>query len=249
MRHFSRLLSFYTAACAVACAQSQTPVEAIWSARWVVTMDAQRRVIENGAVAIVGDHIAAVGPRAEIDRAFRPQQRLDRPDAILAPGLINTHTHAAMSLFRGIADDMKLQEWLQKFIFPAEAKNVDREFVRWGTRLALLEMALSGTTPYTDTDRFEDMAARVTTDAGLRGVLGQTVIGFPAPDFKTPQAALAGTEAFLKRYDSDPLIVPAVAPHAIYTVPDDVLKASRALADRYRKPLIIHLAETKTEND
>ena len=235
--------------CAVAYAQAQTPVDAIWSARWVVTMDAQRRVIENGAVAIVGDHIAAVGSRTEIDRAYRPQQRLDRPDGILAPGLINTHTHAAMSLFRGIADDMNLQDWLQKFIFPAEAKNVDREFVRWGTRLALLEMALSGTTTYTDMYYFEDTVAEVTKEAGLRGVLGETVIGFPAPDFKTPQAALAGAETFLKRFGNDPLIVPAVAPHAIYTVPDDILKASRALADRYRKPLIIHLSETKTEND
>jgi len=245
MRHFSKLLFL----CAAACAPAQTPVDAIWSARWVVTMDAQRRVLENGAVAIVGDHIAAVGPRAEIDRAYRPQQRVDRTDAILAPGLVNTHTHAAMSLFRGIADDMKLQDWLQKFIFPAEAKNVDREFVRWGTRLALLEMALSGTTTYTDMYYFEDTVAEVTKEAGLRGVLGQTVIGFPAPDFKTPHAALAGTETFFTRYASDPLIVPAVAPHAIYTVPDDALKASRALADRYRKPLIIHLSETKTEND
>src|SRR5712691_11260210 len=203
--------------CASANAQSQSPADAIWSARWVVTMDAQRRVIENGAVAIVGDHIAAVGPRAEIDRAYRPQQRLDRPDAILAPGLINTHTHAAMSLFRGIADDMNLQDWLQKFIFPAEAKNVDREFVRWGTRLALLEMALSGTTTFVDMYYFEETVAAETKKAGMRGVLGQTVIGFPAPDYKTPEAALAGAERFIKAYADDSLIVPAVAPHAIYT--------------------------------
>jgi len=246
VRERSAMLLFL---CAMAYAQAQTPVDAIWSARWVVTMDTQRRVIENGAVAIVGDHIAAVGPRAEIDRAYRPQQRLDRPDAILAPGLINTHTHAAMSLFRGVADDMNLQDWLQKFIFPAEAKNVDREFVRWGTRLAALDMALCGTTTYTDMYYFEDTVAEVTKEAGLRGMLGETIIGFPAPDFKTPQAALAGTDTFLKRFGNDPLIVPAVAPHAIYTVPDDILKASRALADRYRKPLIIHLSETKTEND
>src|SRR6266853_1374499 len=234
---------------AAASAQTPTRVDAIWSARWVVTMDTQRRVIENAAVAISGDHIVDVSTKADIDRRYRAAQRLDRPDAILAPGLINTHTHAAMSLFRGIADDMNLQDWLEKFIFPAEAKNVDREFVRWGTRLALLEMALSGTTTYTDMYYFEDTVAEVTKEAGLRGVLGETVIGFPAPDFKTPQAALAGTETFLKRFGNDPLIVPAVAPHAIYTVPDDVLKASRALADRYRKPLIIHLSETKTEND
>src|SRR5450631_563279 len=234
---------------AVTWAQSPTRVDAIWSARWVVTMDAQRRVIENGAVAIAGDHIVDVGPRADIDRRYRAAQRLDRPDAILAPGLINTHTHAAMSLFRGVADDMNLQDWLQKFIFPAEAKNVDREFVRWGTRLALLEMALSGTTTYTDMYYFEDTVAEVTKQAGMRGVLGETVIGFPAPDYKTPQASLAATEQFFKQYANDPLIVPAVAPHAIYTVPNDVLQAARALANRYQKPLEIHVSETKTEND
>ena len=232
-----------------ALAQAPTPVDAIWSARWVVTMDAQRRVIENAAVAVAGDHIADVGSRADIDRRYSARQRLDRPDAILAPGLINTHTHAAMSLFRGIADDMNLQEWLTKYIFPAEAKNVDREFVRWGTRLALLEMALSGTTTYADMYYFEDTVAEVTKQAGLRGVLGETVIGFPAPDYKTPQASLAATEQFFKQYANDPLIVPAVAPHAIYTVPNDVLQAARALANRYHKPLEIHLAETKTEND
>jgi len=230
-------------------AQSPTRVDAIWSARWVVTMDAQRRVIENGAVAVAGDHIVDVGSRSEIDRRYTAQQRLDRPDAILAPGLINTHTHAGMSLFRGVADDMNLQDWLQKFIFPAEAKNVDREFVRWGTRLAVLEMALSGTTTFTDMYYFEDTVAEVTKQAGLRGMLGETVIGFPAPDYKTPQASLAATEQFFKQYANDPLIVPAVAPHAIYTVPNDVLQAARALANRYQKPLVIHLGETKTEND
>jgi len=212
-------------------------------------MDAQRRVIENGAVAVTGDHIVDVGARADIDRRYSARQRLDHADAILAPGLINTHTHAAMSLFRGIADDMNLQDWLTKFIFPAEAKNVDREFVRWGTRLALLEMALSGTTTYTDMYYFEDTVAEVTKQAGLRGVLGESVIGFPAPDYKTPQASLAATEQFFKQYANDPLIVPAVAPHAIYTVPNDVLQAARALANRYQKPLEIHLSETKTEND
>ena len=247
MRHFCRLVWLLSAPALLA--QAPTPVDAIWSARWVVTMDAQRRVIESGAVAVAGDHIVDVGSRADIDRRYSARQRLDRPDAILAPGLINTHTHAAMSLFRGIADDMNLQDWLTKYIFPAEAKNVDREFVRWGTRLALLEMALSGTTTYTDMYYFEDTVAEVTKQAGMRGVLGETVIGFPAPDYKTPQASLAATEQFFKQYANDPLIVPAVAPHAIYTVPNDVLQAARALANRYQKPLEIHVSETKTEND
>lgn len=230
-------------------ASHAAPADWIWSGRYVVTMDPRLRVIEQGAIAIVGDHIAAVGPRAEIDRDWQPKQRLDRPDAILAPGLINTHTHAPMSLFRGIADDLKLQDWLEKFIFPAEKRNVDREFVRWGTRLACLEMALSGTTTYTDMYYFEDTIAQTTKEAGLRGVLGQTIIGFPAPDYATPQKALAGTEDFFKKFENDPLIVPAVAPHAIFTNSDDTLKAARALADRYHKPLVIHLSETRKEND
>jgi 5-methylthioadenosine/S-adenosylhomocysteine deaminase len=243
MRPFYKLFLFATISVSAA------PADWIWSARYVVTMDAQRRVIENGAIAIVADHIVDVGTRAAIDKAWQPKQRLDRPDAILAPGLINTHTHAPMSLFRGIADDMRLQEWLEKFIFPAEAKNVDVEFVRWGTRLACLEMALSGTTTYTDMYYFEDTIAAATKEAGLRGVLGQTIIGFPAPDYKTPEAALAGTEKFFKAFANDPLIVPAVAPHAMFTNSDESLKASRALADRYKKPLVIHLSETKHEND
>jgi 5-methylthioadenosine/S-adenosylhomocysteine deaminase len=224
-------------------------VDSVWTARYVVTMDAQRRVIENGAIAVSGDHIVAVGTRAQIDKDYQPKFRVDRPDGILAPGLINTHTHAAMSLFRGIADDMKLQDWLEKFIFLAEARNVDREFVRWGTRLACIEMALSGTTTYTDMYYFEETVADATKEVGLRGVLGQTVIGFPAPDYKTPSETLAGTENFFKTFANDRLIVPAVAPHSIYTVPDDLLKQCRVLANRYKKPLVIHLSETKHENE
>ncbi len=255
MRHsYSRLLTRAVLLVALAfglvsCGSHGMAVDAIWTARYVVTMDPQRRVIPDGAVAISGDHIVEAGSRSEIDGRYFAAARLDRGDAIITPGLINTHTHAAMSLFRGIADDVKLQDWLDNYIFPAEAKNVDREFVRWGTRLAVLEMALSGTTTYTDMYYFEDTVAEETKAAGLRGMLGETIIGFPAPDYKSPQAALAGTETFLKSYANDPLIVPAVAPHSIYTNSDDTLVSARELANRYQKPLVIHLAETKKEND
>jgi 5-methylthioadenosine/S-adenosylhomocysteine deaminase len=221
----------------------------IWTARYVVTMDPQRRVIEDGAIAIGGEHILAAGPRSEIEQRYQARQRLDRPDAILAPGLIDTHTHAAMSLFRGIADDLRLQEWLEHYIFPAEARNVTPEFVRWGTRLGCLEMLLSGTTTYTDMYYFEDVVAEATKEAGMRGVLGETIIGFPSPDAKTPNDALAFTDRFLTRFHDDPLIVPAVAPHAIYTNSDETLKTCRALANRHGAPLVIHLSETKHEND
>jgi 5-methylthioadenosine/S-adenosylhomocysteine deaminase len=225
------------------------PADWIWSARWVITENPQHRVIENGAVAIVGDHIVGVGTRAGIDARFQAKQRLDRPDAILAPGLIDTHTHAAMSLFRGIADDLRLQDWLEKYIFPAEAKNVSPDFVRWGARLGCLEMLLGGSTTFTDMYYFEDVVAEAAKEAGIRGVLGETIIGFPVADNKTPADALAFTERYLIRFRNDPLIVAAVAPHALYTNSDETLKASRALANKYNAPLIIHLAETKKEND
>lgn len=225
------------------------PVDAILSARYIVTMDAQRRVIENGAVAIRGERILEVGSKADIDRKYKPKTRIDEPASIIAPGLINTHTHAPMSLFRGIADDLRLQDWLEKFIFPAEAKNVTPEFVRWGTRLACLEMLLSGTTTYTDMYYFEEVVAEETKAIGMRGILGQTVIGFPVPDAKTPAEELKRTEQFVRRFEKDSLIVPAVAPHAVYTNSDETLKAARELANRYKVPFIIHLSETKKEND
>jgi 5-methylthioadenosine/S-adenosylhomocysteine deaminase len=224
----------------------------IWTGRYVVTMDPQRRLIENGAIAIGGERgerILAVGPKSEIERRYQARHRLDRPDAILAPGLIDTHTHAAMSLFRGIADDLRLQDWLEHYIFPAEARNVTPDFVRWGTRLGCLEMMLSGTTTYTDMYYFEDVVAEATKEAGMRGVLGETIIGFPSPDAKTPTDALAFTDRYLTRFHDDPLIVPAVAPHAIYTNSDETLQACRALANRHGAPLVIHLSETKHEND
>lgn len=226
-----------------------TNVDWILTARHGVTMDANRRVIEDVAVAVRGDRIVAVGPRAAIDKEYRAAQRIDAGNALLAPGLINTHTHAAMSLFRGIADDLRLQDWLEKFIFPAESRNVNPEFVRWGTRLACLEMLQSGTTTFTDMYYFEEVVGEVAREAGIRGVLGQTVIGFPVADAKTPAESLARTERFFKQFASDALVTPAVAPHAIYTNSDETLRAARALADRYGKPLLIHLSETKNEND
>ncbi|HEV8040919.1 MAG TPA: amidohydrolase, partial [Bryobacteraceae bacterium] len=230
-------------------AASAEPVDWIYTARYVVTMDAQHRLIDDGAVAIRGERIVGVGQRAEIEKRFQAAHRLDRPEALLMPGLINTHTHAAMSLLRGIADDLRLQDWLQKYIFPAEAKNVTPDFVLWGTRLACLEMMLSGTTTFVDMYYFEDRVALATKEAGMRGVLGQTILKFKSPDSATPADALALTERFLKEYKGDSLIVAAPAPHAIFTNDDETLRAARKLADKYGAPLVIHLSETKREND
>jgi len=227
---------------------AQKPADLIVSAGTVVTMDAQYRVIPNGAVAIRGGRILAAGPKVEIEQSYRAKSRIGRPDAILLPGLVNAHTHAAMSLLRGLADDVNLDTWLRQYIFPAEARNVDREFVRWGTRLAMLEMLLGGTTTYTDMYYFEDEVAEVTRQAGMRGVLGQTVIGFPAPDFKTPESALAAAEQFILKWKNDPLVTPAVAPHAVYTNSPGTLRAAAQMADKHGVPFLIHVSETKPED-
>ncbi len=214
----------------------------------VLTMDGARRVVPDGAVAIAGGRILAVGPRAELSARYAARQRLDASGHAVLPGLINTHTHAAMSLFRGLADDLRLQEWLEKYIFPAEARNVTADFVRWGTRLAALEMIRSGATTYTDMYYFEHVVAEATREAGLRGVLGETILDFPAPDNKTVAEALAYTEKFLERWRNDALVIPAVAPHSAYTCSEETLKRSRELATRYGAPLLIHLSETQAEN-
>jgi len=213
----------------------------------VVTVDAGRRVIAHGAVAVDGGRIVAVGTEAEVDGQFRAREVLDAAGGIVIPGLVNAHTHAAMVLFRGVADDLKLMEWLQRYIFPAEKINVTAEFVRAGTRLAALEMIRSGTTTFVDMYYFEDQVAEVCKEAGLRGVLGSSLIEFPAPDSKTIPDALAYAERFLKRWANDPLVVPAVAPHSTYLATPETLKAARALADRYRAPILIHLSESSDE--
>jgi 5-methylthioadenosine/S-adenosylhomocysteine deaminase len=213
----------------------------------VVTMDPGRRVLQNGAVAIEGSDIVAVDTVEGIRRQFRGRETIDAAGQVVMPGLINTHTHAAMSLFRGLADDLALMDWLNKFIFPAEAKMVSPEFVRAGTRLAALEMIESGTTTFADMYYFEEEVAKETKAAGLRGVLGQTVIQFPVNDAKTPADALARAETFIKMFKGDPLITPAVAPHAMYTLDGPTLKAARELSLRYAVPTLIHLAETRDE--
>src|ERR1044071_9954870 len=157
----------------------------------VVTMDAAGRVVPNGAVVIDGTDIIAVDTADSINKQFRGRDTIDAAGQVVIPGLINTHTHAAMVLYRGLADDLALTEWLNKYIFPAESKTVSPDFVRAGTRLAALEMIQSGTTTFADMYYFEEEVAAVTKAAGLRGVLGQTVIQFPVADAKTPMDALA----------------------------------------------------------
>jgi len=215
----------------------------------VVTMDDARRVLSPGAVAINGTDIVAVGTPEDIAARYVPTETIDATGQVVLPGLINTHTHAAMVLYRGLGNDLNLQDWLTKYIFPAEARTVSPEFVRAGTRLAALEMILGGTTTFVDMYYFEEEVAEATREAGLRGILGQTIIQFPVPDAKTPADALARALVFIRKYKGDALVTPAVAPHSMYglTAPD--LQAADRLAREQAVPLLIHLEETKTERD
>ena len=213
----------------------------------VVTMDGGRTIFEDGAIAIRGDSIAAVGPRAQIEAEYQAAHTLPAQGKLVLPGFINGHTHVAMTLFRGLHDDVTLDDWLHKYIFPAEAKNVDQEFVRWGTRLAAAEQIRSGVTTFADMYYFEDAVAEETKAAGMRGVLGETWIDFPAPDNKSLGEMVAYTEKFLKRWQGDGLIHASVAPHSIYTCKRKTLTDAAALARKYHAPILIHVAEMKKE--
>ena len=229
-------------------ARQVTNVSLIVANGIVLTVDGTRRVLNPGSVAINGTQIVAVDTPAATAARYRSADTIDATGKVVMPGLINTHTHAAMVMFRGLGNDLNLMDWLQKYIFPAEAKTVSPEFVRVGTRLALLEMIQSGTTTFADMYYFEEEVAKVTKAAGMRGVLGQTVIEFPVADAKTPAEALARTEAFAKQFEHDELITPSIAPHSVYTLDAKTLTAVSELAKRLMIPIQIHLAETQAES-
>jgi 5-methylthioadenosine/S-adenosylhomocysteine deaminase len=209
-------------------------------------MDDEYRVVEGGAVAVEGGRIVGVLDRGALFPLA--EETLDATGMLVIPGLVNSHGHVPMSLLRGLADDMKLMEWLNDFIFPAEAKNVNEEFCYWGTLLSAIEMARSGTTTFIDMYYFEETIAKAVDESGLRAVLGQTIIGFPAPDFKTPEEALRATEALILKWKDHPRIVPSVAPHALYTTDIEVVAKARELSLRYQVPFQLHAHEAPEED-
>jgi 5-methylthioadenosine/S-adenosylhomocysteine deaminase len=215
----------------------------------LVTMDGGRVIYDDGSVAVKGDTIVAVGPSATINAEFTGLVKIDARGKLVMPGFINGHTHVPMTLFRGLHDDVTLDDWLRKYIFPAEAKNVTEDFVRWGTRLAAAEQIRSGVTTFADMYYFEDAVAEETKAAGMRGVLGETWIDFPAPDNKNETEMLRYTDTFLKKWNGDSLIHAAVAPHSIYTCSQKTLQDAAGLARKYHAPILIHVAEMKKEWD
>lgn len=224
-----------------------SPATLVVTGGTVVTMDTSHRVLSPGAVAIAGADIVAVD-RPETVRARFPRATvMDVTGQVVLPGLVNTHTHAPMVMYRGLADDLALMDWLEHYIFPAESKTVTPEFVRVGTELAALEMIRSGTTTFADMYYFEEEVARAARRAGLRAVVGETVIGFPVPDARTPADSLRRIEVMAREFAGDALITPAVAPHSMYTVDRETLMACRELADRLGLPVLTHVAETESE--
>ncbi len=213
----------------------------------VLTMDEKLTQYDPGAVAVLGDSIVAVGPEDEIQKEYSAQETFDCGGKVLMPGLINAHTHVPMTLLRGIADDLRLDVWLQGYLWPVEREFVSPEFVRLGTQIACAEFIRSGVTTFNDMYFFEDEVAKATAEAGLRAVCGQSVLKFPTSDAPSFEDGLARARDFIQRWKGHPLIVPAIAPHAPYTTTAEMLRETAQLAREFDVPLHIHLAETSFE--
>jgi 5-methylthioadenosine/S-adenosylhomocysteine deaminase len=210
----------------------------------ILTMDSQNNIIHNGMVAISGSTISYIGKGEK--ESIEVKKNIDAHGGLILPGLINGHTHAAMSLFRGLADDLPLMEWLHNYIFPVEGK-IDADFVRVGTLLACAEMILSGTTTFCDMYLFEEEVARAAKEAGMRSVVGEVIYDFPSPNYGTLEKGFIYTEALIERWKQDPLINIAVEPHSLFTCGEELLRKANDLALTKGVPLILHLAETKEE--
>ena len=214
----------------------------------VLTQEPGAGPVTHGYVAVRDGKVAAVGAMSDPGRPVEAGRVIDARGGLVMPGLVNTHVHAAMSLFRGLADDLPLMTWLQEYIFPAEAANVNEDLVYWGTRLSVAEMLLSGTTGMADGYFFEDQTARAVMDTGIRAVLGQGVLDFPAPGVPDPSQNLAVARDFIDRWQGvSPLLTPSVFCHSPYTCSAETLKRGQALARGKGVIFQIHVAETSAE--
>lgn len=213
----------------------------------LVTMDQDYRVYDDGAMAIKADRIVAIGSTAEITGTYRAPKMIDGRHKLVIPGIVNTHTHVPMTIFRGYADDLPLHEWLYEYIFPVESEFVTRENVRVGTKLAIAEMLRSGTTTFNDMYYFVDDIAEVVDISGIRAVLSESVIDFPVPNSPTPDDGLRIAEALIQKWNSHPRITISVSAHAPYTCAPELIQRAKALADKYQVPFNIHVSETRKE--
>ncbi len=213
----------------------------------VLAMDEAMHIYEPGAVAVSGNTIVGVGAQSELEKRFSAEHKFDCGGKVLMPGLVNAHTHVPMTLLRGLADDLRLDVWLLGYIMPVEREFVSPEFVRLGTSLAAAELIRSGVTAFADMYYFEEDVARATAEAGLRALAAETILKFPSPDASSYEEALEYTRDFVRRWKGHPLIVPGVAPHAPYTITEEITRASVEIATEFDVPIHIHLAETAQE--
>jgi len=213
----------------------------------LLTMDEEYHFYEPGALAVLGNQIVAVGSERALKDQYTAQEVIDCEGKVVMPGLINAHTHAPMTLLRGLADDLRLDVWLLGYMMPVEREFVSPEFVRLGTQIACLEMIRSGVTCFADMYYFEEHVAQAVSDVGLRAVCSQTVLKFPTPDAQFFEESLAMAREFIQRWKGHPLIVPSVAPHTPYTCTEEILRATAELAIEFDVPLHTHLAETASE--
>jgi 5-methylthioadenosine/S-adenosylhomocysteine deaminase len=226
---------------------AQQPADLLIAARWVVPVEPHGAVLQDHAVVITGGRIIAVLPATEATRRYRAAQTIERQRHVVLPGLINTHTHAAMTLFRGLADDLPLDRWLSEHIWPAESRRAGPEFVRDGTRLAILEMLRGGTTCFNDMYYFPDVVADLAVEHHIRAVVGMIVIEQPTPWAKTTEEYFVKGLAVHDQYRGHPLVRTAFAPHAPYTVSNATLRHLRLLADELDVPVHMHVHETASE--
>ena len=211
----------------------------------VLTLNANLTEISNGAVAIRKDTITAIGPAIDFSD-WSASRIIDANGGIIMPGLINSHTHAAMTCFRGLADDLPLMTWLNDHIFPAEAK-LDDHKVYAGALLACVEMIMSGTTCFCDMYLFEDAVARAAKQAGVRAVVGEVLYDFDSPNYGPIEKGFEYTQTLIDTWKDDPLVTIAVEPHSTYLCEPELLKKAFNLTQSYGLPLVIHLAESKSE--
>jgi 5-methylthioadenosine/S-adenosylhomocysteine deaminase len=260
VKNSALLLLLFLAACAppspVAEAQAPPadddgePIDLVVEGMYVLTMDENMTVIPDGAVAIDGGVIVALGPADAIEAKYAAAERLPGGNRVVMPGLINGHSHAAMTILRGVADDLELMTWLNDYIFPAEVEFVDPEFVRIGTELACWEMIRGGTTTFVDMYYYPDVIAEVVDDCGIRALVSTTVIGQRSPDGEGAADDIEKGRAYVERWKGkNSRVTPIFGPHANYTLDEEQLRATREAANEAGVPISIHLSESPFEVD
>ncbi len=215
----------------------------------VVTMDEDYRILQDGAIAIKDDEIVAIGESDQITASYESDRVLDCAGQALIPGLINAHTHAPMTLLRGLNDDQRLDVWLLGYMMPVEREFVSPDFCKLGTLIACAEMIRGGITCFADMYYYEDTVAQATAVAGMRAICGQTVVKFPSPDAESYEDSINSARSFIETWKDHDLVIPSIAPHSAYTTTEDILRECAEIALEFDVPLHIHIAETSQEQD